>query len=698
MRRFLVLSAFFCCFSAYAQVPVSLLDSIVSSKTDMDDPALFVGVVKDGEIVYQHIRGIASLQHMVPATDSTRCNIASTAKQFTALMILDLVNQGKMSLEDDIRTYFPDLYPQVTDTIRIRHLINHTSGIRDYPDLMGLQGRAWWRRAGLDNEDVIDLLRKQEDLAFSPGSQNEYSNSGYNLLAEVIAMVAEEDFHKYSGRFFRNLGMTETAFLKSYMKLIPNQALPYSDWGDGIWQQYPMLTSTWGEGFLYTTLGDQLRYEQLIQNAEAEGNELLIQSQLPIPNARRTSYGYGVRLTENLNYPAVHHDGGTGSYNSQMVRYPEEKLSIFVMSSNSNVWSGGLADEISQVFLPVKEIVPVYAAGLETVSSDAFSSNIQGQYRTSTNLLIRIEEEEGKFYWKRANRYSLGLTREGENLFHTDYDEQLKIGYFGDKVILYYPSGDTTIYTKLSIPAPTLADYHSYVGNYMSKELDVHFSLSLEENDLMMHRDGWENPRKVEILNRNDLLVRQYVLEVKRDEFDRVVGISLSYARALNNHFGKTSNLTFQPTIATEDGSISVTTVGSVSGDASDIILTRNLPNGNEIWSQQFGGTSYDKASSIIRTNDGYLIIGSTSSYGNGNYDMFVIKTDERGKKEWQHTYGDRMNEYGYTAEITPTGYLIKGTRQECVDGDVFDCVNYVWQVSIDQKGNELSRQILEER
>jgi hypothetical protein len=173
--------------------------------------------------------------------------------------------------------------------------------------------------------------------------------------------------------------------------------------------------------------------------------------------------------------------------------------------------------------------------------------------------------------------------------------------------------------------------------------------------------------------------------------------MSVSLGRALNNRFAKKTNLQFQPKIETAGGTINVTTIGNIDGSASDILLTKNYENGNEIWSQQFGGSSYDKASSIIETEEGYLIVGSTSSYGKGNYDMFVIKTDKKGKKVWQNTFGDSMNEYGYTAEITPSGYLIKGTTQHCTDGDVFDCNTNIWMVSIDEDGNELSSKVLEE-
>ncbi|MEM9528216.1 MAG: serine hydrolase domain-containing protein [Bacteroidota bacterium] len=698
MNRIFLFLAMSLSLTVFSQTSLSKVDSIVNAKIDAEDPALFVGVVKDGEIIYKKVKGLASLQHKLPATEHTRSNIASTAKQFTALMILDLVQKGKLSLEDDFRKYLPGFYPKVEDTIMIRHLLNHTSGVRDYCDLMGIQQKAWWRRTGLDNDDVLDLMRKQEDLAFSPGTDYEYSNTGYNMLAEIVGVVTEEDFITYSNRFFSDLGMTETSFPEGYMEIIPNLARPYSDWGDGVWQQYPMNTSTYGEGFLYTTIDDQLRYEQLVQRAAQEGNELLLVSQQPIPNSKRKSYGFGLELSDRLKYPAVYHAGGTGSYGSEVVRYPEEKLSIFVMTNNSRVWSGGLADEIASLLLPERESVITYDEKLNTVPDKQLDQNLIGQDYAEDGALIRIEEVEGELSWLRGNNNPIVLKQEANNVYYPAYSDQLKITFFGDELKLFYPSGSINVYKRSKVGAPTLADYESYVGSYFSKELDVNFSLSLEENDLIIEFDGWKKKRKVEVFNRNDLKVRSYYIKVQRDQFNRVVGMSVSWGRALNNKFAKKSNLQFQPRIATEGGSISVSTIGSVDGSTSDILLTKNYENGNEIWSEQFGGSSYDKANSIIDTKDGYLIVGSTSSYGNGNYDMFVIKTDRRGKKLWQNTFGKSMNEYGYTAEIIPSGYLIKGTIQDCVDGNVFDCTTNVWKVAIDQDGNELSSEVGEEQ
>jgi len=680
---------------------IAKIDSIVNSKISEKDPALFVGIVKDGKIIYEKYRGLASLQHQVKVDENSVSNIASTAKQFTALMILQLSIEEKLSLEDDIRKYLPTFYPSVKEKIKIRHLLNHTSGIRDFYDLMSIQQNPWWRKESLDNNDVLELLEKQEDLAFKPGSRYIYSNSGYTILTKIIAVASGKDFHEYSKNFFENLGMKNTQFLKDYMYVIPNQALPYSDWGDGVWQQYPMITNLYGDGFLFTSLEDQMVYEMAVQNANHNNNRLLIESQKPIKNSEIKTYGFGVELEDRLNRTSVHHSGGTGSYHSQMARYPDEKLTVFVMSNNSKLWSGAIADEITNVLLPSKEATNNYNKRINETNNLTSFSDVIGQYRSPGDYLIRIESKEGKLFWRNGNNNPRELVQEDKNIYKMKSSPSLKVGFFNNELNLFYESGKIAVYEKIPFEKPSLVDLESYAGDYFSPELEVSFTIELTpKNKLQISLDKWDEPVELEVLNRNELLVYDYILKIQRDQFNRVTEILLTTNRVLNNRFIKKTKLNFQPKIATENGSINVTTIGSRKGNSSQILLTKNYANGNEIWSEQFGGKSYDKANSIINTKDGYLIIGSTSSFGNGNYDIFVIKTDKKGKKIWQNTYGDFYNEYGYSAEKKENGFLIKGTKQKCTsNSDVFNrkCTSNVWIVSIDENGKELSNTILEE-
>mgnify|MGYP001158121566 FL=1 len=326
---------------------ISKIDSIIYSKVEKNHPGLGVGVIIDGKIIYEKYRGLSNLQHQIPFNEKTRSNIASTAKQFTALMILDLSIKKQLKLDDDIRKYLPSLYPNTKDRINIRHLINHTSGIHEYVELLDQQGLVWWKHFGLDNDKIIKLLEGQRDLKFNPGTKYNYSNSNYNILAKIIEIVSKEKFTNYSKTFFFNLGMKETSFVNRYMEVIPNRANPYSDWGIGEWWETPTVTKTNGEGFLYTTLRDQLIYEKMLQTSD---NKLLTQSQLSIPKSKFKEYGFGLKLSARLGKKAIHHDGVTFGFHSQTLRFPNDRLTIFILSNNGNFRSDLMADEIASLF------------------------------------------------------------------------------------------------------------------------------------------------------------------------------------------------------------------------------------------------------------------------------------------------------------------------------------------------------------
>lgn len=324
------------------------IDSIIHKSVKTNHPGLGVGIVRNGEVIYEKYRGLSNLQHQIPFSNKTRSNIASTAKQFTAMMVLDLALKEKLNLDENIRNYFPNLYKTVADKIRIRHLINHSSGIHEYVDLLSEEGKVWWKHVGLDNNDIMKLLEKQNNLEFRPGTKYNYSNSNYIVLAKIIEKVTGEKFTNYSKNFFNELNMLETSFVERYMGIIPNRASPYSDWGKGEWWETPTVTKTSGEGFLYTTLRDQLTFEKEIQNSN---NVLFVKSQKPIPESKIETYGFGLKFEDRIGREAIHHDGVTLGYHSQTIRFPNEKLTIFILSNNGNIRSDLMANEIANILL-----------------------------------------------------------------------------------------------------------------------------------------------------------------------------------------------------------------------------------------------------------------------------------------------------------------------------------------------------------
>ena len=451
-QKILLAVFLFVAFNLFAQtkqeVDSEAITKMLRQYVNEDTPGMAVGIVQDGKIVYEHYLGYSNMDHKVKVDQNTRSNIASTAKQFTALMILQLSMEEKLNLEDDIRKYMPSLYPEIKEEIKIRHLINHTSGIRDYIFILEMKNKPWWRQMAMDNDDVIELLEKQEELVFKPGSSYSYSNSGYTILAKIIEKVTGQKFNDYSKTFFEELGMNETSFIKRYMGVIPNRANPYSDWGSGVWLQTPMITKVNGDGALYTTLGDQLIYEQAVQNANQNNNVLLIKSQQAIPNSEIKTYGFGLELDGRLGRVAQYHSGSTFGYHSHTSRFPKEKVSIFVMSNNGTIWSGTIADKIAALVLPKTDKKDNYDSRYYESVSEKEQGAIPGQYLSDDGYLIRIVEEEGKIFWKYANYTPFELIEESKNTFSADYNTAIKIRFYKNEFIRFSPSGRTITYKR----------------------------------------------------------------------------------------------------------------------------------------------------------------------------------------------------------------------------------------------------------
>ena len=526
-------------------IDVVKIDQLLESKIKVGAPGLALGIVKNGTIVYERYLGLANLQHQMPVEAQTRFNLASVAKQFTALCVLKLVLENKLSLEADIRQYLPQMYPQLKTAIPLKTLLNHSSGVRDFYDLLSISGKPWWRQEGLDNEDAMALLVKQKDLNFTPNTEHWYSNSNYTLLAEIVTKVSGTPFPEYAQQLFKDLGMPHTQFCTNYMAVIPFQSLPYNDWGDGSWQQYPMMTNLYGDGFLYTTLKDQLAFEQAIQKAAAQTNSLLSLSQKPIPNTRIQSYGYGLEISPINGYPAVHHSGSTGSYNAQSLRFSDEKLSIIVLSNNGNLWSGGIALEVaSQILGGKKEELP-YATRPAKVQAASAPGALVGQYRSTDNNIIRIQLKEGNLYWQMDNNNPRKLIQEEGNLYHWDIDEDWKIAFNNrpdstSTMVLYTKSEQPEVLKKLPPFAPSDAYLQACVGKYFSPELDLAFTIKLSpEKGLIFKREGSKYENKIEVVQKGELLASDYKMRLETGANGQVMAVLLTYNRVRGLRFEK---------------------------------------------------------------------------------------------------------------------------------------------------------------
>ncbi|MBT8395026.1 MAG: beta-lactamase family protein [Flavobacteriaceae bacterium] len=513
------------------------LDSQIEKYVEGVSPGMAVGVVKNSEIVYQKYIGYSNLENQTKINENTSFNIASNAKQFTALCILKLIEQGELKLDDDIRTYLPRLYKNIEYKITISNLLTHTSGIRDYCDLMALQGKTWWK-SFIDNDDAIGLLESQSDLNFQPGTEHLYSNSNYILLTEIIKKITGQNFSSYAKSIFIELELSSTSFLTNYMAIIPNKARPYSNWGS--WREYPSITEVHGDGALFTTLIDQLNWEQIIQNNNGKyiSKQIIEKSQIPI--AMDNGYGLMFDTYKGLKY--AYHNGNTGAYNATFLRFPNEKLAIVVMSNNSNVPTNNLAKQLVDIVLKLENVKTepsVYPANPDKVEKLKDLQRITGIYENEDGTIIRITEKDGSVYRELYQRDPVRLINEREGLFYYETIQDLKINFenFGkedEQFTLYKSSQEPSTYRKISNIDMTDINKVELNGRYINNETDTEIILKhKEENSYSLTKNGRE--RNAELISPDYLrMMDVYKIEILRDEQNKVVGLNIDRGRIKN--------------------------------------------------------------------------------------------------------------------------------------------------------------------
>lgn len=367
------------------------IDAIFAEARQPGVPGCAVGVVRSGEVVYKQAYGLADLERNVPLTTRSRFNIASDAKQFTAAVVAHLARTGRLSLDDSVRKHVPEL-PAYYDAVTIRHLIHHTSGIRDYPTLLAMASQP----EVASESQFLRLMGRQRALNFTPGTQFLYSNSGYVMLAVVVRRVTGKSLRQYADEvLFEPLGMRDTRFQDNRTELIPNRAIPYSragqtfridgDTADNLLP--PQAAAAVGDGALFTTMDDFVGWARYLEGPL--GKELFVAGKLA--DGTTLDYAFGlVHVTSPGNVRFVAHGGNNGAYRAAIAHYPDQRLTIATFCNNGALAPQALALRVAELYLP-----PVPAP---LTAAPSASSSTQPAPAPSTPTVDQLRAYTGTYY------------------------------------------------------------------------------------------------------------------------------------------------------------------------------------------------------------------------------------------------------------------------------------------------------------
>lgn len=329
----------------------SQVDALFRGWHRPDSPGAAVLVMRNGEIVHMKGYGMANLEHGVPIRPGTVFDIASVSKQFAGMAIAMLVQEGKLSMEDDVRLYIPEL-PEFGDPIRIRHLVHHTSGIRDWPGTLGMAG--WDYMDVISFEQILQMAFHQRELNFPPGAEYAYSNTGYNLLAELVSRVTGTSFRDWTREhIFEPLGMHASHFHDDHTEVVPHRAESYRPSANGEFRRVVSSLTALGSSSLFTTVEDLARWIANFDDPIVGGPDVVEQMHQPgVLNGGDTiSYAYGVGIDEHRGATTVSHGGSWAGYRSTLLRFPEHALSIVILANVSDLGPGPLGYRVAEIYL-----------------------------------------------------------------------------------------------------------------------------------------------------------------------------------------------------------------------------------------------------------------------------------------------------------------------------------------------------------
>ncbi len=328
------------------------VDEVFADYTKPGSPGCAVAVYRNGKVSYARGYGLANIEEDVPITPDSVFDIGSTSKQFTAASILLLQKQGKLSIQDDIRKYIPEL-PDYGQKITVLHLLNHTSGLRDYLTLMDLAG------INIDSvttdEDALQIIARQRALNFAPGSDWLYSNTGFFLLSIIVKRVSGKKLREFAAEnIFNPLGMTHTQYRDEHTALIANRAMAYDpkEKKDGYALDVSYFEQT-GDGAVHTSVEDLLKWDENFYSGQVGGKDFLaeIQEQGKLNSGKVLDYAKGLFIADYRGLHTVSHGGAWGGYRAELLRFPEQRFSVACLCNRGDANTSRRAHQVADIYL-----------------------------------------------------------------------------------------------------------------------------------------------------------------------------------------------------------------------------------------------------------------------------------------------------------------------------------------------------------
>ncbi len=464
-------------------------------------PGGVVGVIQYGEVVFSKAYGMANLSHDIPYQANTPTNIGSVSKQFTAFAILLLEQQGMLSLDDDVRKHIPEL-PDLGQVVTLHNMLNHTNGFREVYNLMPMTG--WKGEDMLRREEIIELLKRQEELQNAPGEEYNYNNSAFILLAEIVERISGQNFPEFmEANVFAPMGMNSSLVRANPSVIIPGASQGYVADSTG-YHEAGDLYAAYGAGGIYTTVDDFSKWMSNFSKPLVGGLELVnrLVTVDTLNNGDTMSYALGIGVDEFRGLKYYSHGGADIAHRAFLIYFPEIDAGVVAMSNNAGFNSTGIAYEMAELY---------FGDSMDPEEEDEEAGEGTGEETDST--IVTVPEEVLEDY---AGKYILSAM--GATLVYEVVDGRLKMSMEGQPEVFLDPlslsefeyegveatieflkdengkvsgaihsqGGQKFELERVAPYSPTVEELQAFTGKYFSKELETYYTLELRDTTLTL--------------------------------------------------------------------------------------------------------------------------------------------------------------------------------------------------------------------
>jgi CubicO group peptidase (beta-lactamase class C family) len=458
------------------------IDAIFARKGPTDVPGCAVGMQLGDSAPVRRAFGMADLEHVVPISVDSVFEAGSVSKQFTAAAALILVNEGRLSLDDDIRKYLPEL-PDYGHPITVAQLMGHTSGLRDWGDIENIGG---WPRTDRVYEmaDVLQVAARQRALNYAPGTAWSYTNTGFNLLAIIVQRVSGSSFVDFTREhLFAPLGMTHTQWRDDFRRVVRDRAIAYRRVSDGVYEQLMPFENTYAHGGLLTTVGDLLIWNKALDEGRlGAAVTTALQTRTLLANGKPTIYARGLFESQYHGMREISHEGATAGYRAWLGRFPDRHVSIAILCNADDANTSHDAHALADNYLPK---APGHTAFTSTPPSRL--AGLYASARDGSPLRLEFRDKRlqtgGGLTVLAGPGGTLALQRANGEIAQTGV-------MLADGGLRLDSEGDSTVYARTKAYAPTAADLARIAGRFHNEEVPVTYQITAVPGGLNAVAEG----------------------------------------------------------------------------------------------------------------------------------------------------------------------------------------------------------------